>query len=578
MLCFAGACGFALFRIRFGLGPGYDEGFYLATPLRYALGDVPFRDEFFNPHRMFDLLLLPLYRALPDLTVYQLRLLWLGVSLGAMAALASLFSRFAPAALVALACAAAIWLPQMIWSPGYHVMGGTLFALAWSLWLRGCLAGRGRAALALGAASGVVLFLGAFSYLPLLSVEIVPLAVLARNRRRPRAAARGIATAAHLASLQLLAGATVAVFAVGGLLGDWWEAYRTISSLGSYQNPATHKLAVVAAQLAPYAPIAIAGAGVVPALRIGLRAIRASGVRAWLAAAGAAAALLALELALFFRLEIPAGPVLGDPITRPLRVVVWLLGLQIGMSLFGRGRREEGEAGGDWRLVFGSTLAASLLLAGLFAFLSSMAFKAMFAAPPLLVCVSAALHRWLAGPGAAAAARARAALVVGAICLGVAVVSYQTRSTHRPLAQFVPFSHPLLAGIYGLPAEVAGLEAVAGYLAARVDEGDLLLAYDDLPILYFLTRTRPAIDHAWSTPEIPEDVRRRSLRRMAERHRVPTYAVHSLAPDSAGRPNAIHDFVREHYALERRLAWFEVWHLRPGGGGVSAPGRPRADP
>ena len=112
-LIFGGALVCGLYRIQFGISLT-DEGFYLASPMRYALGDLPFRDEFFNPHRMFDVVLWPLFLLFPDISVYELRALWLIVQLASVIALYGIFRRFAPDVLVALACVASLYLPNMI--------------------------------------------------------------------------------------------------------------------------------------------------------------------------------------------------------------------------------------------------------------------------------------------------------------------------------------------------------------------------------------------------------------------------------------------------------------------------------
>lgn len=559
---FAAAFGFALHQIRFGLGFGFDEGFYLATPMRYALGDVPFRDEFFNPLRMFDVVLAPLFCAFPDLSLYALRLAWALVQLAATAALAVLFMRFAPPFLVGLACAASIWIPNLAWSPGYHVMGATFFVLGWSLWLLGCLHASRNAAIALAAASGVAFFLGVVSYVPLLAVAIVPAAVLLRelagggscDRRR-------LATLVHLGTLAALAAGGVAALALAGLAGDWLEATATVISIGHYKIAPAKKVANFVGQVAPYVPILIAGAAIAVALAFASRTGRA-GRAGGLATGAIALALLVVLHGLFFGFALPPmGWLIEDPLTRPLRVVVLLLGLQLGTAVLARPRRGEA-VDADWRLVSRCVLSGSLIFAFLHAFLSSMAFKAMFAALPLVVCITTALYRALAGPSPEVARRRRAAVAVGAICLSIASVAYHTRATARPAGELAAFSHPRLAGILGTRSEVAGLEALLEHLSGRVGEGDFLLAYDSLALLYYLTGTRPAIDHAWTSRIIPTDLRRRSLRRMVEAGRVPKTAVRSLHPLSVGHTNAIHRFVRRHYERELTLPGYEIWTLR----------------
>lgn len=79
---FLGALGFGVYRSRFGMDFG-DEGSYGTAPLRYALGDLPFRDEIVNRKRGFDIVLAPRFWVDPSITGYQLR--WLNVGFEAAA-------------------------------------------------------------------------------------------------------------------------------------------------------------------------------------------------------------------------------------------------------------------------------------------------------------------------------------------------------------------------------------------------------------------------------------------------------------------------------------------------------------
>ena len=94
---------YGLYRIRLGFSLS-DEGLYLTAPMRYALGDVPFRDEFSNPHRMYDLILWPLFRLHPEITIYELRLCWLLIQFACVIAFYRVFKRFAPSDLKAARC------------------------------------------------------------------------------------------------------------------------------------------------------------------------------------------------------------------------------------------------------------------------------------------------------------------------------------------------------------------------------------------------------------------------------------------------------------------------------------------
>jgi hypothetical protein len=255
------------------------------------------------------------------------------------------------------------------------------------------------------------------------------------------------------------------------------------------------------------------------------------------------------------------GRIIGDTLTRPARVVALLLGIQLGITLTGRFRRHDGDDT-SWRFVSRCTLTGTLIFAFLHAFLSGQAFKAIFAALPLTVCVTGGLYRALAGADSDDARRPLAVVAVVAVCVAIAAVAIDTHHTRRPAGELVAFTHPRLAGIHAPRYEVESIEALLEQLAGRVHAGDFLLAYDNLPLIYYLTSTRPAIDHAWTLRQIPNTLRERSLHRMVAAGRLPRIAVRSLHPLSLGYSNAIHRFVERHYERERAMRGYEIWVLR----------------
>ena len=50
-----------------------DEGIYLSTPMRHALGDAPFRDEVFTTVYPYDLITSPVFMVYPDVSILQMR-------------------------------------------------------------------------------------------------------------------------------------------------------------------------------------------------------------------------------------------------------------------------------------------------------------------------------------------------------------------------------------------------------------------------------------------------------------------------------------------------------------------------
>ncbi len=238
---FVAGFGFGAWRLRYGIDLR-DEAFYLATPLRYALGDLPFRDEIFNPARMFDLLLAPLFMLIPDISVLDLRIGWLCAQLAATAALFVLLRRFAPSSVVASGCMSVVFLPNLYWTPSYHLIGTFGFVLAWSLWLLGCLqATRGRS-IRLGLLAGVAYGFAAVAYLPTLATGIVPAVVFLVELARRRSVERLWATGAFLTTLAAIAFAWVVGIWANGLLAEWREALDSISTTANYAAPAIEKV------------------------------------------------------------------------------------------------------------------------------------------------------------------------------------------------------------------------------------------------------------------------------------------------------------------------------------------------
>lgn len=575
---FSVSLGWALYRIRFGVD-FTDEGLYLAAPMRYALGDLPFRDEITNPSRAFDVLLAPLFVWFPDLSIHQLRLLWVFVQFAAMLALFGLLRRWAPDVLVALAGASTMWLQNMIWTPGYHGMSAVFFTLSWSLWLNACLFRSLRAARWQGVASGVVFLLAVVSYLPLLALLAVPGVVwavaLARGRR---STVRAAATSHHLAGFAVPLLLLVGALAAAGLVGDWIGAQRDLTSLDRYAKPLSAKFGIFADQTLRFLPVLAGSALTVAAMGTALRAravwerVGKVGRPVLGVALVAASALVAGRL-----LTVPVAPattVLLDLwwARTSARVFAIALGFHLGalaLLAWHRAWADRPRLGFVYSALFTGTLVFSFL----HGFLGGQAFKVMLGMLPL--AVSAVVIVYQACTAAAVAPSPRplgaAFALVCCLCLGVGSLGARHQWVYNVgnMSQLTAeFRHPRLAGIRFHPDQVENIEALLAYLEERVRPGDFLIAYDDVPLLYYLTSTRPAIDHVWSSRIVPPGLRARSVERMIAAGRVPEYVVRKTSPHlraDAASPESVHPidaFVWSRYEREATFPPFEVWHLR----------------
>jgi hypothetical protein len=137
------------------------------------------------------------------------------------------------------------------------------------------------------------------------------------------------------------------------------------------------------------------------------------------------------------------------------------------------------------------------------------------------------------------------------------------------------FNNPRLAGIYSTPEKVRVLEELISYLNGKIKPKDYFLAYNYIPMLYFLTHTRPAYGAVWARNDCPISIRERLLRKMIENNRIPEYCVRMLAfpgrswrrPDrrtSYTEDDPLNAFVMSNYYFEKIIYPFEIWHHGPG--------------
>jgi hypothetical protein len=70
-----------------------------------------------------------------------------------------------------------------------------------------------------------------------------------------------------------------------------------------------------------------------------------------------------------------------------------------------------------------------------------------------------------------------------------------------------PFSHPSLRGTFSTKARVDSLDAVLGAIEEHSSPGDRVLIVNSVPILYYLTETRPILGNPWLFLESLENIR-----------------------------------------------------------------------
>jgi len=128
--------------------------------------------------------------------------------------------------------------------------------------------------------------------------------------------------------------------------------------------------------------------------------------------------------------------------------------------------------------------------------------------------------------------------------------------------QTTPFTTERLRDIYTLPADAASIGKLADYFRDRVRPGDFLLAYNNLPVVYYVTRTRPALDQCWTeTTAMPLWVTENSLEYMLQYRRVPRYCVRLARTGSVystdAREDPLNTLVERHYTKVATIPYTE---------------------
>ncbi len=495
--------------------------------MRYAMGDTPLRDEFINPHRMFDVLLTPLFQLWPEIPLLTMRKIGMWLGLLTAFGLFLAFRGLAPDGLLAAACATAAFVPHRIFTPGYHAMGMSFFVLAWSCWWTSLGSGKSRRAMAWGALAGLFAWLATMSYLPFVALLTIPAALLLRDLRS-RAISSDVArwrpTATLLLTTGLLTFFTFLVLFWKGLHVDWWYGHKALSRTGIYASSVSEKLegslwvvlplalAVTAASAAVFRAMAAvlkhAGAGPTALLRALLIGVTAAGL-CWL-----------------ILVKTPAFHPAIDEKRVILRTRFTLMAFGIHFGAWLLRSRDRSSTPLAVRLFFWSSLAFALL----HAVLSNHAHKIAWAALPLFVSAIVGFHGRLAGTLQSSTARRSATLAVTVLCFLIGITTYhsQTRFAYQygnPKKFTESFTCAPLKGIRSTPHRVRKVERILEFLDGKLKPGEYLLAYDSLPLFHYLTRTKPSLNTVWVSRSSPRKVREESLEYMLRNQRLPRYCI-----------------------------------------------------
>jgi hypothetical protein len=441
--------------------------------------------------------------------------------------------------------------------PSYNSLPFDLGFLSLACWTLGLRARATVRAAAWGALGGVLFAGSCLCYLPRFALVVIPVGVLAwaRGRRDSSAAA---STAALLGAMVLVAVASCGWLAARGLVGELLEAIRfQAQSPALAPPPGQRLLGLLQTERARALPstathLLFAAAALVAATR--------SSARAWVGL-----------LAVAYAVVVTGVYVRHGDKSVPAYALVYTGLCWLPLVVYPFLRRRLGALHPD---VAGAAAVLFLMGAGQQAVAALTSTQAAAAGIPGLA--ASLLLLLLLGEAAAPEPRRLARLAVAAFCLCLAAngAAFHFYAEQNPLRVATSaFASGRLRGIRSSERFVTGWSRIDEGLRPRLRRGEFLLAYENIPLLYYLTDTRPALRATYVSSFVYAPPQQQELLdEMVRKGRIPRYAVRLMegradeyvSPSYSPRPqeDPINAFVLEHYRLEVLLPPFEVFRHR----------------
>jgi hypothetical protein len=94
------------------------------------------------------------------------------------------------------------------------------------------------------------------------------------------------------------------------------------------------------------------------------------------------------------------------------------------------------------------------------------------------------------------------------------------RDHYNRLRLVSAFTHPSLEGIFSTPQRVKAVEEVVEIIESHTEPGDHVLIANSVPMLYYLTQTRPILGEPWLFLETLSDIKEKH-QKLEEDQRLP---------------------------------------------------------
>ena len=553
---------------------------YVSTAMRFSMGDIPFRDELMSALSQFNVLTSPLFWIFPGITLLQMRCIGIGLHIVSLFLLFIFLARYGPPLLVALLCSIMFFVNNFygIASPSYNSLSSIFSLISLTVWLFAIAADKKAHRFFLSVLGGLFFSLAFFSYSSLVFILVIHVAVIGIAIyfcERPRIYI--FSSLVFLITFGSIILTAVIIIASYGVVPDvikgFWLAKET-TILGAHGLLAkTGNLFKEFYHVAHkgFIAFAILGGAVLFSFLSG------KGKKRYDFIYGCAGIILIAAIGYIF-------PILLSQHTH-LVALTFAVPLAL-IMLFFRYESDTTSTGiVTWNMLQNIAIVWGFVSTLIYGMSSGMGLRAcVLGTTPLFVFGMVSLYRIvnnysaLQEFGSIRRNILRAFVIITAITFFIPSVRYYYHSVYneREIKKLTKrFQFPRLSGIYSTPEKVRVVEELLGYLKGKVKPGDYFLAYNDIPMLYFLTHTRPAYGAAWARDDWPIKIRQALVEKMIENERIPEYCVRMQAiPHGSDRnwkrgmpydeDGPLDSFVHSNYYLETIMYPFEIWHYGQG--------------
>ncbi len=558
-----------------------DEGMYLSAPMRYALGDRPFRDEIMNVTRPFDVLISPIFKFFPDVTLLQMRLLGLGLQVLAVAFFGFFLTKYFPPHIVVFPCFVASIVSNTydIYSPSYNLLSSSFSLISLTFLMLGMQSSSRFKETLFSIAGGIFLALTVFSYSTQVLLCSVPiffvLLGLLRSEQNHECTRPCLVFSG---TFFFLLGVAVVTLLRSGLMKDVVSGFK----------------------IAAATQVSVTGGMLDRPLKWLEQMLK------FTTCSSVIFILPAFLYHLFSRLNLSKKygwmlvPLTALPFFIALVIIIlkgndirWFHKFLLGYSLvlvffgvvYGFFEKDKNDEPTQWRSVYKLGVAWGLVSVIVYGVSSGGGFRnSLLGIAPLFVLGSLQVYdmtksgRIISGLGEIHGAIL--SVVMTAIVISFSIVS--VRLSYHNIYRDVSvgkltsrFANPKLRGIYTTREKVEVLEQLLNYLNGKIRPGSFFLAYDYIPMLYFLTTTRPSYGTVWARSDWPLPVRTLLVEKMVRGKKFPKYCVRIRVmpignwavkgtPIKYSPSDPLNAFVKSNYCLEKTIGPFEIWKQRLG--------------